>query len=324
MVRNHFGLGRVRAGFTLIELLVVIAIIAILIALLVPAVQKVREAAARLHCANNMKQIVTATHSAHDAFKYLPMFGYPWPKKSTTIPQSSTFWSILPYLEQDALYNTLPAGQKSSYFNSKNRPAPVAVYVCPSDNSGIGPGGLSKTSANYNLASYNVNGQVFCNIQIPYPSLNRSITDGTTNTVFFVEQIALCPDPAGGNSALKGRSVWPATNLTTGDSIVYWPNITVANPNGIATVGGFGTAYPTALTPDPANNNIPSYKTPKAMPLLGPAGNCDPLTSNGSHTGGVVIGMGDASVRIVAPGIAQKTWNAALTPNSGEVLPGDW
>src|SRR4051812_24461753 len=150
-----------RHGFTLIELLVVIAIIAILIALLVPAVQKVREAAARTQCMNNLKQILLATHGAHDSGKCLPSFGYAWPRGSTTLPQSSTFWSILPHIDQGPLYASLPAGQASAYFNGASRRATVPAYYCPADSSGISAG----EGAGWNLASYNVNGMVFV---IPY------------------------------------------------------------------------------------------------------------------------------------------------------------
>src|SRR4051812_38949933 len=114
-------MSRPRRAFTLIELLVVIAIIAILIALLVPAVQRVREAASRLSCTNNLKQIGLAVQAYHDVRKKLPAAG------RDTIPTyamvrsdySWTYW-ILPYLEQQALYDTISLASP-----------PVPIYYCP-------------------------------------------------------------------------------------------------------------------------------------------------------------------------------------------------
>ena len=100
-------MGKPKRGFTLIELLVVIAIIAILIALLVPAVQKVRESASRTTCQNNLKQIGLAIHSFHDSRRHLPP-GF----TATAAPGGDVApgwgWSfyILPFLEQDALYKS--------------------------------------------------------------------------------------------------------------------------------------------------------------------------------------------------------------------------
>jgi prepilin-type N-terminal cleavage/methylation domain-containing protein len=312
-----------QSGFTLIELLVVIAIIAILIALLVPAVQKVREAATRTQCTNNLKQIVLATHGAHDAYKYLPLHGGPWPRKSTQLTASSPFWCILPYLDQGPMYAKLtPLSQSSAYFNGNNPPLTVPVYTCPSDYSGIVGGQEVSGGAPYNIASYNINGMVFATGQ--YLAM-VGITDGASNTVFYFEHLALCPIIGGNNSATAGRNVWPAVNLTTGDPVSYWPaENTAGTPAWLSAYGGFATQYSTAKVADPNNGNTLSFLTPQAAPTVGPTGNCNPLTASGGHRSGVMVGMGDGSVRSVTESVSMKTWNAVLTPTGGDIVGGDW
>jgi len=154
---------RGRSAFTLIELLVVIAIIAILIGLLLPAVQKVRYAAARLQSTNNLKQLALASHGYHDAFQYLPFNGT-IAASSTNSLSGSWGYQILPYVEQDALYNTqngtLPATWSSSLkmFNCPLRSRPGFVtggaggtgpFTLP-----VPPGGTATVPVGWSWASW--------------------------------------------------------------------------------------------------------------------------------------------------------------------------
>src|SRR5437588_7834328 len=134
MIRSLFG--RRLRGFTLIELLVVIAIIAVLIGLLVPAVQKVREAAARSQCGNNLRQLGIGLHNCHDQNGKLPPCLGRFPQASGAV-NTLHFW-LLPYIEQDNLFKsaatTINGVQTYDGYNVGTvGQTPVKIYICPSD-----------------------------------------------------------------------------------------------------------------------------------------------------------------------------------------------
>ena len=206
--------GARRGAFTLIELLVVIAIIAILIALLVPAVQKVRESAARTQCQNNLKQVGIAVHAYVSAFKHVPSEGGAPAINGGPGNTSSVFFNVLPYLDQQPLYDCASgAGQNQ----------PLTVFVCPSDSTAVGgipPAGASTGALALGSYSYNVyvpgnlNGGVFP----PYstPALNLPISaampDGTSNTIIVAEHVQACGGAGGGaGGGPGGFNPWGTT-----------------------------------------------------------------------------------------------------------------
>src|SRR5262245_10960059 len=157
-----------RHGFTLIELLVVIAIIAVLIGLLLPAVQKVRETAARIKCANNLKQLGLAAHNYHDSHGHLPpAIGYYPPAAGALGPY---FFHLLPYVEQDDLYRSAlgsvlfpaPDGPTTVYYPGVNKVCSqrVPIFLCPSDPSVGADGGVMINGVSFGASCYAFNALV--------------------------------------------------------------------------------------------------------------------------------------------------------------------
>src|SRR6516165_10210589 len=230
----RFLLSKRWRGFTLIELLVVIAIIAILIGLLLPAVQKVREAAARAQCSNNIKQITLATINCADTHQgALPpgLGNYPSRDIAANNGQGGILFHILPYVEQDNLYkatfNPTPQtvdgrnGNLAVYtqWNGTLQQTQVKTYICPSD--------PTITVPQYQwvkaVSSYGFNAQVFT---VAYPwgwgagfqRFPASIVDGTSNTVFFMDKEIIgsgnpnwAPDEQNnaGTTGAFGLNFWP-------------------------------------------------------------------------------------------------------------------
>jgi len=299
-------------GFTLIELLVVIAIIAILIGLLVPAVQKVRDAADRTTCSNNLKQIVLAVHSYNDTYKKVPPVESatwaPYGYRPPTGTSGTIFFYILPYIEQKNLY-VLANG------NSHNVGASVVpLYLCPSDPSVVNAGTYGGCGV---MQGENIqrNGFASCNyaanVMVFEPrgpkALQVAMSDGTSNTVAFAERFRNCsPDGNHGGGCTLPAWAWDTT-INGGDC---WSSPTFgANNDGIGQMNCGGATF--------SSGSVPFQGGPSAQA-------CNWYVTQGGHTGSMMVGMGDGSVRPVTNGISVNTWVLACTPNDGQALPNDW
>jgi len=290
----RFSLVRRWRAFTLIELLVVIAIIAILIGLLVPAVQKVREAANRIKCSNNLHQLGIAAHNYNGTYEQLP-----WMYNTEVVNGlpygGNCFWMMLPFMEQDNVFKgTVPGVSYFGWFdgppsvNSGDPRAPEAqifkTFLCPSDprNSPAAPWANGWAYTNY-VANY----QVFANpatwdttMQARIPA---SIPDGTSQTILFAEQLTNCQ----GYSRLWAHGNWDY-------------------------------------------NWMPAFETwvesgPGAMFQVMPTqAQCDHFRASTGHPAGMQVCLADGSVRTLSQSMSATTYWYACTPAGGETLGADW
>jgi prepilin-type N-terminal cleavage/methylation domain-containing protein len=339
---------RGRGAFTLIELLVVIAIIAVLIGLLLPAVQKVREAAARIQSANNMHQIGLACHNYNDTVGKLPPTAAWLPAPQDGAYGGTAHFFLLPFIEQDALYKSAnvniywPWGQPYGYCNgplgwmldpnfaypipgpwlngaycAANLQTPVKTYFANND---------PTTYPGYPYTSYLANAEV-----LDGSRTIQTIRDGTSNTMLFAEGYANCYGPASNEVDSNGNNVyynrygsWNAAPEWFGTANFGYGFVEIiAAPSFVRDTGYIsagqwiwnGTQY--VFTPGgPA--------PPTTFQTKPSQGQCNPRVPQGLSSGGIFVLLGDGSARTVSSGVSLATWQAAITPDGGEVLGSDW
>ena len=332
-----------KKGFTLVELLVVIAIIGILVALLLPAVQAAREAARRMSCSNNMKNIALAFHNYHDTYKKFPVYSNVMTGTGGTCSQWEGFSAhslILPFMEQSPLYDQIETLKKTApQLHEGWRVAPfdgalgtpartrIVAFMCPSDSSRSGADigncsyAVSEGCALGWTGTNSLNNGVF-GYQTGLERGMEAITDGTSNTILMGEQLmgdhdnnfyrpgdvvraVAFPGAAGSNTA------WPITG------VLY--NAAEVQAYGVACRAGIGNHHSHGgrdwLAPMPAQtvmNTIapPNWEYPSCQPCAG----CGWMDSAGvfparsRHPGGAMHSMADGSVSVITNTIAGQVY----------------
>ena len=282
-----------RAGFTLVELLFVVVIIVILISLLVPAVQKVRETAARTQTHNHLMQLSLALHAVNDATGQLP----PPTGKFGQI-NATLHVHLLPYVGQENLYRQIVGGMPLA----QQHEMVVEIFVAPADPTAPA-NGKGTTSYAANLRAFDKAGvamgkagfqTAFKPTGLGGSSIPDTFTDGTSNTIAFTTRYAIC---------------LPAAN----PGPIFFTNSCLAGYSPF-----FGCLA----------NNLPASleNVPAQIFQPGPVdSNCNPdWTPQGFSGRGISVALFDGSVRMVSAGISPATWAAACQPNDGIPLGPDW
>jgi prepilin-type N-terminal cleavage/methylation domain-containing protein/prepilin-type processing-associated H-X9-DG protein len=349
-------------GFTLIELLVVITIIAVLIALLLPAVQAVRESARRAQCTNNLKQIGLAIANYESSLGSYPMGAMhttllnPYPPYAPCVIYFGYTWAdyILPFMEGTSQFNTFNFGLiVNDFANETAFPVKVPSYVCPSDQPATRPGGnfIDPAQASYGAVRGLTNNAVFhwtnfihnadrCGaidsegvFNIDIATRISSVTDGTSNTMIVGEMSQFPNEPAGSNfnfivvdALFRGPPWTSATSFWPGDFRTTGGAYTVpalnAPPDTTGALGNLGA--PRGLCQqNPFGTPQYSLGNPVGWAAIPQCMNYGQFGFRSFHPGGGNFLMGDGSARFLKNSINIQIYRALSTKDIGEVISSD-
>ncbi len=306
-----------RSAFTLVELLVVIAIIGILVGLLLPAVQAAREAARRMQCSNNLKQIGLGLHNYYGSYNALP-FAWGGTRPPSNSPGYSALSQLLPYIEQSALHEQIDfARPLTDPFNLAARLTEVPTFRCPSDLDNPQP--LTGGATNYmaNVGSQHIwqdplrqNGPFIRERQLGF----RDILDGTSNTSAFAER--MLTDGSNGMISVDSDVFLGSGDPATPDDAIHMCYAT--------DVTNLATQFPIFMGAPWINGqhvylhvDVPNrrscgfYPTKATMP------------ASSRHIGGAHMLLCDGSVKFVTESVNLKLWRAVGTRASSDTLEGD-